>query len=177
MKTLKMAERMVSSSGAAGDSFSGLAAQHSSTILVTPRDASEQTASSRETFPSRAQAKVPSLRVAIKVKGKILFINLSEVISIQAKGKCVQLQQNASSYLLNESISLMAEKLEIHGFIRIHRSVLVNTSFVREIRALSTGEYCLQVEGGKEYTVTRTYKTNLRSLADFWIGASTFFPG
>src|ERR1700688_2491115 len=79
--------------------------------------------------------------------------------------------------LLRESISVLAEMLETHGFIRIHRSVLVNTSFVEEIRPLSTGEYCLRVEGGKEYTVTRTYKRSLKSLAQFWIGTGAFFPG
>src|SRR5262249_54023727 len=115
-------------------------------------------------------------RVAIKTRGKILFINLVDVVSVQANGKYVWLRQNTNSYLLRESISVMAERLEIHGFIRIHRSVLVNTWWVEEIRPLSTGEYCLRVEGGKEYTVTRTYKKNLKSLAEFWIGTGTF-PG
>jgi DNA-binding LytR/AlgR family response regulator len=69
----------------------------------------------------------------------------------------------------------VAEKLEPHGFIRIHRSVLVNTSFVEEIRPGSTGEYGLRVKGGKEYTVTRTYKKNLKSLAEYWIGAGASF--
>jgi two-component system LytT family response regulator len=125
----------------------------------------------------QAVAKPQSLRVAIKLRGKILFINLGDVVSVQAKGKCVWLQRKASSYLLRESISVLAERLETYGFIRIHRSVLVNTSFVEEIRPLSTGEYCLRVEGGKEYTVTRTYKKNLKSLAEFWIGTGAFFPG
>jgi two-component system LytT family response regulator len=115
--------------------------------------------------------------VAIKVSGKILFINLDDVVAVQAEGKCVLLQQNARSYLLRESISVVAERLETHGFIRIHRSVLVNTSFVEEIKPLSTGEYSLRVEGGKEYTVTRTYKKNLKSLAEFWMGKGAFFPG
>jgi two-component system LytT family response regulator len=114
--------------------------------------------------------------LAIKVGGKILFINLCDVVSVQAKGKCVCLQENASSYLLRESISVVAEALETHGFIRIHRSVLVNIRLVEEIRPLSTGEYRLRVEGGKEYTVTRTYKKNLNSLADFWIGTGAFSP-
>jgi hypothetical protein len=30
------------------------------------------------------------------------------------------------------------------------------------------------MEGGKEYTVTRTYKKNLKSLAESWIGVSGF---
>jgi len=117
-----------------------------------------------------------SPRVAIKVKGKILFINLSDVVAVQAEGNYVSVQQNGTSYLLRESISALAEKLEPQGFIRIHRSILVNTSFVEEIRPYSTGEYGLRVKGGKEYTVTRTYKKNLKSLAEFWIGAGAFFP-
>lgn len=154
------------------------ASQHSCAPLVIARNAGEQTARSMETFPGlQAHAKPQFLRVAIKVGGKILFINLGDVVAVQAEGKCVLLQQNARSYLLRESISVVAERLETYGFIRIHRSVLVNTSFVKEIRPLSTGEYCLRVEGGKEYTVTRTYKKNLKSLAEFWIGTGAFFPG
>jgi hypothetical protein len=45
---------------------------------------------------------------------------------------------------------------------------------VEEIKPYLTGEYGLRVKGGKEYTVTRTYKNNLKSLAEFWIGSDTF---
>lgn len=142
------------------------------------RDAGERKPISTDSFPELpARTKPPSLRVAIKVKGKILFVRLRDVVCVEAKGKCVCLQGTANSYLLRDSISAVAEKLESEGFIRIHRSVLVNTSFVEEIRPLSTGEYSLRVEGGKEYTVTRTYKRNLKSLAQFWIGTGAHFPG
>ncbi len=168
----------VSSPEGAGDSMIDRTAQHSCAALAIARDAGGNTKRSTESFLGlQARAKPQSLRVAIKVKGTILFVNLRDVVSVQAKGKCVCLQRNTNSYLLRESISVVAEKLETHGFIRIHRSVLVNTLFVEEIRPLSTGEYCLRVEGGKEYTVTRTYKRNLKSLAQFWIGTGAFFPG
>jgi two-component system LytT family response regulator len=72
---------------------------------------------------------------------------------------------------------VVAERLATHGFIRIHRSVLVNASFVEEITPLSTGEYCLRVVSGKDYTVTRTYKKNLKSLAELWIGTGALFAG
>jgi two-component system LytT family response regulator len=178
MNILKMAGRLVLSPESASDALVGRVAQHSGAALVMARDTGEQTANSTETFPGlQALAKTRDLRVAIKVRGKILFINLGDVVAVQADGKCVWLQQNARSYLLRESISVVAHRLRNHGFIRIHRSVLVNTSFVEEIRPLATGEYCLRIEGGKEYTVTRTYRTNLKSLADFWIGTGAFFPG
>ena len=82
------------------------------------------------------------------------------------------LQRLSGSYLLRESISVMAEKLEPYGFIRIHRSVLVNTSFVEEIHPWTTGEYVLRIKGGKEWTVSRTYKKNLKSIAQFWVGTN-----
>jgi DNA-binding LytR/AlgR family response regulator len=120
-------------------------------------------------------AKRESPRVAIKVKGRILLINLGDVVSVKAEGNYVLLQRHSTSHLLRESISAVAEKLQPHGFIRIHRSMLVNTTFVEEIKSYSTGEYVLRVKGRQEYRVTRTYKQNLKLLAEFWIGAGAFF--
>ena len=113
-------------------------------------------------------------RIAIKLKGRILFIDPAEVVAVQAEGNYVSLQQEACSYLIRESISAIAEKLKPYGFIRIHRSVLVNVAFVEEIRPEFTGEYALRVKGGQEYTVTRTYKKNLKSLAELWISDAEF---
>ena len=115
------------------------------------------------------------MRIAIKVKKRIVFINPCDVVAVLAEGNYVLLQQESISYLMRESISAVADKLEPLGFIRIHRSVLVNTAFVEEIKPYPTGEYGLRVKGGKEYTVTRTYKQNLKSLAEFWIGTGGFF--
>ena len=111
-------------------------------------------------------------RIAIKLKGRILFIDPGKVVTVQAEGNYVLLQQETDSYLIREPISAIAEKLKPYGFIRIHRSVLVNVAFVEEIRPEFTGEYGLRVKGGQEYTVTRTYKKNLRSLAELWISDS-----
>jgi len=115
-----------------------------------------------------------SAKIAIKTKGRILFIDPKDVLIVEAQGNYVLLQRQSGSYLLRESISGIAEKLKPYGFIRIHRSVLVNGSFVEEIQPWSTGEYVLRVKGGKEYTVSRTYKNNLRSLARFWVGTESF---
>jgi two-component system, LytTR family, response regulator len=110
-------------------------------------------------------------RIAIKTKGRILFINPVDVVAVQAEGNYVLLRRESDSYLLRESISVVAEKLKPYGFIRIHRSALVNTSFVVEIKQYSTGKYGLRLEGGKEYAVARGYKKNLKSLTEFQIGS------
>jgi DNA-binding LytR/AlgR family response regulator len=121
-------------------------------------------------------AKRRSARIAFKTKGKILFLDLAEIVAVQAEGNYVSLRHRPNPYLLRESLSSMAEKLKPYGFIRIHRSVVVNISAVEEIQPLPTGEYRLRVKGGKEYLVTRTYKDNLKDLAQLWVGSERI-PG
>src|SRR5579864_5159642 len=116
-------------------------------------------------------AKRQAPRIAFKAKGRILFLDLAEIVAVQAEGNYVSLRHRPNPYLLRESLSSMAEKLKPYGFIRIHRSVVVNISAVEEIQPLPTGEYRLRVKGGKEYLVTRTYKDNLRDLAQLWVGS------
>jgi hypothetical protein len=86
----------------------------------------------------------------------------------------VLLQQKAGSSLLRETIGEIADKLKSHGFIRIHRSVLVNSRFVDSIEPGVGSEYVLRTKTSKEYHVTRTFRENLRDLADFWIGTEAF---
>ncbi|WP_263349797.1 LytR/AlgR family response regulator transcription factor [Acidicapsa acidisoli] len=115
-------------------------------------------------------AKRQGPRIAFKAKGTILLLNLFDIVAVQAEGNYVSLQHRPHPYLVHESLSSMANKLKPYGFIRIHRSVVVNISAVEEIQPLPTGEYRLLVRGGKEYLVTRTYKHNLRDLAQLWVG-------
>jgi DNA-binding LytR/AlgR family response regulator len=116
-----------------------------------------------------AKRQVP--RIAFKAKGSILLLDLADILAVQAEGNYVSLRHRTNAYLVRESLSSMAEKLKPYGFIRIHRSVVVNISAVEEIQPLPTGEYKLHVKGGKEYLVTRTYKHNLRDLAQLWVGS------
>ncbi len=113
-------------------------------------------------------------RIAIKAKGRILFIDPADVVTVEAQGNYVLLQRMSGSDLLHESMSTVAEKLQPYGFVRIHRSVLINASFVEEIHPWTTGEYVLRIRGGKEFNVSRTYKKNLHSIAPLWFGTDGF---
>ena len=139
--------------------------------------AGRSTSHSKPLPQTQALAMAKSTRIAIKAKSKILFIDAADVIAVEAKGKYVLLLRTSSSHLLRESISTMEEKLSLHGFVRIHRSVLVNATLVEEIHPLSTGEFMLRVRGGREFTVTRTYRKNLQLLAQLWIGMEGFAAG
>ncbi|HEY7402034.1 MAG TPA: LytTR family DNA-binding domain-containing protein [Candidatus Angelobacter sp.] len=118
-----------------------------------------------------AIAKQQAPRIAIKAKGKTLFLDVADIVAVQAEGNYICLRHRTNPILVRESLSSMAEKLKPYGFVRIARSVVVNISAVEEIQPLQTGEYRLRVKGGKEYLVTRTYKHNLGDLAQLWVGS------
>jgi len=148
---------------------------HAALDAASHRTAAERAKSMLEALPQlQGLPKKSTARIAVKTNGRILFVNPADVVAIEAEGNYVLLQQRIGSHLLRESISAMAEKLKPYGFIRIHRSVVINSAYVTEIEPCLTGEYALRIRGGKEYTVTRTYKKGLRALAEFWIGTDSF---
>lgn len=148
---------------------------HEALNIAIRKTTSERAANLMQIMPQlRALVSKPS-KIAIKTEGRTLFIDPADVISAEAQGNYVLLVKSSGSYLLRGSISTLDGKLRPYGFIRIHRSVLMNTSWVQEIQPFTTGAYLLRTRGGKEYTVSRTYKENLRSLAQFWIGSDGLF--
>jgi DNA-binding LytR/AlgR family response regulator len=141
--------------------------------VASQRSAAERAATLIEVLP-QLQPSRKKAKLAIKSKGRILLIDPDEVSAVEAEGNYVLLQRKAGSNILRESISVVAEKLKPYNFIRIHRSVLVNASFVEELHPLFSGDYGLRMIGGKTYTVSRSYKKNLKDFASFWIGTEGF---
>jgi two-component system LytT family response regulator len=149
---------------------------HEALDIAMRRTAYERAASLMEIMPQLTGLVERSSKIAMKVGGRILFVNPNEVFSAEAQGNYVLLQRQSGSYLLRASISTLLEKLRHYGFIRIHRSVLVNVAYVQDIKPCASGEYLLRIKGGKEYTVSRTFKGSLRSIAATWVGTETISP-
>lgn len=142
--------------------------------IAVQRTVSDRAAKLAELLPLLQALMKPQPRLAIKNKGRIVFVDPANVTAVEAQGNYVLLRYENSSCLLRESISDLARKLEGYGFIRIHRSLVINTRFVESIGPLPSGEYHLKTKNGKQYVVTRTFKNNLKSLAQFWIGTGSF---
>jgi DNA-binding LytR/AlgR family response regulator len=139
------------------------------------RTEGERAALLLESWPQlQSLSRSQSSKIAIKARGRILLIDPAEVVAAEAEGNYVLLRRQNGSDLLRESISVVAEKLRPYGFVRIHRSVLINIAYIEEIHPWVTGDYVLRIKGGKQYTASRSYKKNLRSIAASWIGATGF---
>jgi two-component system LytT family response regulator len=138
--------------------------------FASRRNTTERAARLLELLPQLGAIRQPAPKIGISSQGRIVFVAPSEIAVVEAEGNYVLLHRNTGSDLLRAPITAVAEKLEGYGFIRIHRSVLVNASLVQDVCPSSMGDYHLRLKDGREYTVSRLYKKNLRSLASSWIG-------
>jgi DNA-binding LytR/AlgR family response regulator len=128
-------------------------------------------------LPQMESPRTNPSRIAIKAQGKILFIDPAEVVTVEAQGNYVFFQRTSgSAFLFRQSLSVVAEKLLPYGFVRIHRSALVNPAYVEEIHCWTTGEYVLRIQGGRESPVSRTFRKNLHSITPLWLGTDGFPP-
>jgi two-component system LytT family response regulator len=109
-------------------------------------------------------------RIAIKAKGRVLFVNPLDVTVAKAEGNYVALVHKSGAYLVRETMAATEQKLASFGFVRIHRSILVNTTLVKDLRRHETGTYVLRTIDGCDHPVGRAYKRNLKMIAGSWLG-------
>ena len=120
---------------------------------------------------SRAVTAVTEVaRIAIKANGRVLFVNPDEIIAARAEGNYLALVHKSGCYLVRESMATAEKKLAPLGFVRIHRSRLVNSSLVKDLRRDKTGTYWLRTSDGSEHPVGRAYRDNLKLIASSWLG-------
>ncbi|MGD0338966.1 MAG: LytTR family DNA-binding domain-containing protein [Bacteroidota bacterium] len=109
----------------------------------------------------------PSLqRMKVKIGEKILLIDLSDVVYFEAKDKYTFLHTSDREYMIDETITDLEVKLDKSNFIRIHRAVIVNVKFIRELVKWFAGRYKVKLKDKKEteLIVSRRYADQIRHL-------------
>jgi DNA-binding LytR/AlgR family response regulator len=120
--------------------------------------------------PAKGNAVSEVVRMAVKAKGRVLFVDPIDVVVAKAQGNYVALVHKCGAYLVRETMATAEQKLSPLGFVRIHRSILVNTNLVKDLRRDKTGTYVLRTTDGREHPVGRAYKDNLSGIARSWLG-------
>jgi two-component system LytT family response regulator len=105
-------------------------------------------------------------RLVIRAKGRVVFLNLSEIDWIEASANYVQLNVGKESHLFRETISRVSERLNPNHFVRIHRSTIVNVRKIKELIPVNSGEYIVVLKNGKELSCSRGYRAALESMIE-----------
>jgi two-component system LytT family response regulator len=101
-------------------------------------------------------------RIAVRSAGKTRFVDLEDVLWIQAAENYVQLHTATSRHLVHATIQSMLDRLDPAVFARIHRSAIVNVRHVRQIESAGQGDYVLTLDNGYCIESSRTYSEVIR---------------
>jgi two-component system LytT family response regulator len=82
-------------------------------------------------------------------------LHLNEIDWIEAAGNYSQLWVGTRSYFLRESLQLLEQRVQKHGFIRAHRRALVRLDGVRQLMRTRAGALLAVLESGVKVPVSR----------------------
>jgi two-component system, LytTR family, response regulator len=103
-------------------------------------------------------------RIPVKSQGRVIILNVADIDWIGADGDYVSVHVGSKSWLLRETIAAAEARLALSGFVRTHRSTLVNIYRVRELLPLSKGEFTIVLLDGTELKLSRNYRFALERL-------------
>lgn len=103
----------------------------------------------------------PEQKMIIKSGGKIFFVEFSEIRWIEAFDYYVKVHVANRYFLVRESMKSLEAKLSEHSFVRIHKSSIINLSFVLELEPYFNGEYFVKLKEGEKLKLSRTYRKHL----------------
>ena len=105
-------------------------------------------------------------RFVVRQNGKLVLIRHQDIDWIEAAGDYVRLHTGPRFWLLRETLTSVERTLAPGGFLRIHRSTIVNLERIRELRPFDTGDLGVVLTNGTELRASRTYQDAVRTLRE-----------
>ena len=95
-------------------------------------------------------------RLAVRTATRVIFVDAADVDWIEGADDYARLHVGTRRYLLGERLASLERRLDPARFVRVHRSAIVNASRIRELFALSHGDYAAVLHDGTRLRVART---------------------
>jgi len=101
----------------------------------------------------------------IKDGARVIKAPVGEILAVSSAGNYVEVVlADGRRPLMRSTLAAAQAALGPHGFIRTHRSWLVNAGRVRELEAVGSGDFTLRLEGGAEAPLSRRFPDALQRL-------------
>lgn len=103
-------------------------------------------------------------RLAVRSAGKTILMSVDELDWIGGAENYVELHAGRASHLLHVRMSVLEASLDPASFLRIHRSIIVNLSRIRDLQPAEHGDYLITLRDGTQLKSGRTYSERLQAL-------------
>ena len=115
----------------------------------------------RSTNPAATAAAAPAARFAVRDRDRYVLVRAADIDWIEAAANYVRLVTRGHGFLLRMTLSEMERRLDPRDFMRIHRSTIVNTTRVKEIRPDAHGDYDVVLGDGQTLKMSRSFRERL----------------
>lgn len=102
--------------------------------------------------------------LAVHGSGRIRLVRIADIDYLEAQGDYVAIHAAGRALMMRTTLADMEDRLRPRGFLRIHRSQIVNKSRVVELKALDNGEYDVILRDGSQLKLSRSYRATLDQL-------------
>lgn len=108
----------------------------------------------------------PIDRLVIRARGKVSFLKPSEIDWIEADGKHVHLHAGRETHVVRHTLTGLEQRLASHGFVRVHRSAIVNVDRIKELEPWFHGEFVVILKDGTKLTSSAAHSQALHRIID-----------
>ena len=116
-----------------------------------------------ESEPEEAPRERPS-SFMIRSLGRTQWVQVKEIAWIEADRSYVILHTANKSHAYRQTMTRLARDLADSGFVRIHRSAIVNVNRISELLPGSHGDAQIRLDTGEMLRASRTYRRNLEQV-------------
>jgi two-component system LytT family response regulator len=103
-------------------------------------------------------------RLAAKNGERIDVISVDSIDWMESANNFVQLHCGTKNYLLSETVSNLANRLDPSRFLRVHRRYIVNLSRLVAIHRMLGGTYMMELRNGTRLATGRQYKGAIQAV-------------
>ena len=100
-------------------------------------------------------------RFAVQTGSRIQIVVAEDIEWVGSAGNYVEFHVNGRSFLLRESMASLEQRLDPAKFIRIHRSRIVQSRVIVELRSIENREFIVMLSDDSEHRSSRTYADRL----------------
>ena len=106
-------------------------------------------------------------RFTVQTGPRIQIVQADDVAWIGAAGDYAELHAHGRAYLLRETMASLEQRLNPAKFLRIHRSRIVQSANIVELRSIENREFIVRLSDGSEHRSSRTHANRL----ELWLSS------
>ena len=102
--------------------------------------------------------------IKLKIGSKILSVSASTIQFISTDKPYSIVHTNEKKILDNKSLKKFEIELDPTIFLRVHRSSIINATYVKELKSRNNGDYDAKLKNGQVIRLSRHFRNNWKQL-------------